>query len=364
MSEEKIKDANTDGGSSQQDDSEEEIPFEERFKKTVEKMQPYIIRLREARKKLIFINLSITILAGIILLLLVNNYYTSTVTILPDYGNKETSLSQLSGLASLAGVNLGQNTPTEIYQNLLTSEVILRPVIYAKYLTENFRDSVNLIQYFKIKSDASLSIALRKRKMFLKEYNSLIINNLSTAIDRMSQILTITVTMPEAQLSADVVNNITKSLENYVQTQRKSYASDQEKYIEKRILQVKDSLNIAENVLTRFNEQNRAIAQSPLLQLQQERLTRNVDISNTVYLELRKQLELARIDEINDTPIVNVQEYANNPVIKSGPHRLTLLIIILFFSLFITVTYYLYGNLLKKYWQYLEKGLKSNQIKE
>ena len=67
---------------------------------------------------------------------------------LPEYGSKSTTLSGLSQLASLAGVKVGEGAPTEIYQNLLTSETVLEPVIYAKYKTEEYKDSVNLIQYF------------------------------------------------------------------------------------------------------------------------------------------------------------------------------------------------------------------------
>ena len=59
-------------------------------------------------------------------------------------------LSQLSGLASLAGVKVGESAPTEIYQNLISSETVLQDVIYAKYQTKEFPDSVNLIEYFEM----------------------------------------------------------------------------------------------------------------------------------------------------------------------------------------------------------------------
>lgn len=335
---------------------EEEISFEERFKQTVEVVRPYFTRLWAAKKKFVFINFIVAVVFALILVFLKHNYYRSTITILPDYGNKQNTLSQLSGLASLAGVNVGNSSPTQIYQNLVTSEAVLRPVIYAKYKTEKYPDSaVNLIQYFKIKPNKNLPPALQKRKMFLQEMKGLANGRVSTDIDRMTQILTITVTMPEPQLSADVVNKIVESLENYVQTQRKSYASDQEKYISKRIGQVKDSLALAEDTLTKFNEQNRDITQSPQLQLQQTRLIRNVTILNSVYLELKKQLELAKIDEINDTPIINVRDYAKNPIVKAGPHRASILIIILFFSSIISGAYLVFKDDLKRYWGYVKK---------
>ena len=58
--------------------------------------------------------------------------------------------SQLSGLASIAGVKVGESAPTELYQNIVTSETVLQEVIYSKYKTQEFSDSVNLIKYFEI----------------------------------------------------------------------------------------------------------------------------------------------------------------------------------------------------------------------
>ncbi len=59
----------------------------------------------------------------------------------------------------------------------------------------------------------------------------------------MTKILNVTVTMPEAQLSADVANKLVESLDLYIRTQRKSYATEQSYYIEKRTEQIKDSLD-------------------------------------------------------------------------------------------------------------------------
>ncbi len=333
---------------------DEEISFEEGFRRTVEKLRPYAIALWLERKKFIYFNALVLVVSLLVLLLLVKNYYTSTVTILPDYGSKETSLSQLSGLASLAGVSVGGGTPTDVYQNLLTSEAVLGPVIYAKYKTEKFPDSVNLIQYFKIKPDGSLPAALKSRDMFLKEFKALTKARMTTDVDRMTKILTVTAKMPEAALSAEVVNNAVESLDNYIRTKRKSYATDQLAYIEKRMAQVNDSLTVAEDKLRDFREQNRVVLQSPELLLEQSRLSRNVEILGSVYLELSKQYELAKIDVIKDTPIVNVEGYAGNPVLKAGPKRLVTLITVMFLAVLFSGLYFAFKPSIQKYLGYIK----------
>ena len=67
---------------------------------------------------------------------------------------------------------------------------------------------------------------------------------------------------------------------------------------------------------------------------------RNVEILQTVFIELTKQLEIAKIDQIKDAPVLNVKEYAKNPVKKAGPKRANALIIIMFFSYFQQFVFY------------------------
>ncbi|MGA9294233.1 MAG: hypothetical protein WBV81_16680 [Ignavibacteriaceae bacterium] len=330
------------------------LSAEEEFRKTVSAARPRYLKLKENKWKFFWINFSIAVLTLIILFFAVSLYYESTVTILPDYGNKNTSLGQISDLAAMAGVKVGEGAPTEIYQVLVTSESVLDPVIYKKYSTKEYKDSVNLIQYFDITPDNSLSPELQKRKMFIKAFDRLSKGHLATDLDRITKVLNIKVTMPESELSALVANNIVESLDHYIRTKRKSYASEQRFYIEKRLMQVKDSLTAAENKLKNFREENRLVA-SPALLLEQGRLLRNADIQQAVFIELNKQLEIAKIDEIKETPVLNVKELAKDPIIKAGPKRGIIFIIIMFTSILLSSLYFMFRDELKKYY-WIVKG--------
>lgn len=327
--------------------------FEEKFKDLVEKLKPFFNKLWSNRKKIVIINSVVLIISLAYLLFLTKPYFQSTVTILPEYGSKSNMLSQLSGLASLAGVKVGDSAPTELYQNIITSETVLQNVVYAKYKTSEYPDSVNLIKYFEILVDDNDPV-LKKRKEFLLIYESLLQNRIATNVDRMTKILNVTVTMPEAQLSADVANNLVKALDLYIRTQRKSYATEQSFYIEKRTQQVKDSLSFAEDKLKTFREQNRITSQSPNLLLEQGRLLRNIEILQTVFIELTKQLEIAKIDQIKDAPVLNVKEFAKSPVKKAGPRRASTLITFMFLSLLISSIYFLFKDAFLKYFKLLK----------
>jgi uncharacterized protein involved in exopolysaccharide biosynthesis len=339
---EKITDQDTDK------EPEDNRSFEEKFKSFVEKVKPFLNKFWSNRKKIIIVNAAVLILTLVYLLFLTKPFYKSSITILPEYGSKSSMFSQLSGLASIAGVKVGDSAPTELYQNIITSETVLQEVIYAKYKTKEYSDSVNLIKYFEVDAKDE-NATLNKRKEFLALYETLLQGRISTDVDRMTKILNVTVTMPEAQLSADVANNLVKSLDLYIRTQRKSYATEQSYYLEKRTTQIKDSLINAENRLKSFREQNRVTSQSPNLLLEQGRLMRNVEILQTVFIELTKQLEIAKIDQIKDAPVINIKEYAKNPVKKAGPKRASSLITIMFFSFILSSLYFVFKDDVKKY---------------
>lgn len=336
-------------------DPELELSFEERFKLTVEKLRPYIKTLWEQRWKMVWINVSVAVVTVLILLFWVKPFYDSSIVILPDYGNNSKGmLSQLSGLASLAGVQVGQSDPSGIYEQLVSSEAILDSVIFQKYIVQKFDRPVNLIDYFEIDPEKDLPDSLQNRQRYLEVFKDLTKNRIKAVADVSTSILTISVRMPESRLSADVANQIAVSLNNYVVNQSSFHAKNQRIYLEKRVEEVKDSLSEAENKLKYFNENNRFVDQSPALLLIQKRLYRNVEITNAIYLELVKQLELAKLDEKKDTPIINVEQYAKDPIKKTGPQRAVLLISIMFFFFLISALYFISLSFLKKCFRILK----------
>jgi uncharacterized protein involved in exopolysaccharide biosynthesis len=322
---------------------------DEKAKEAIQRITPYIKRLWQHKSKLALINSIIGVITVLFLLFITEPYYESNIVILPEFGSKSTSLGGLSDLASLAGVNLANGAPTEIYENLVISEGVLEQVLYKKFQTEKFSKPVNLIEYFEIEADYDLDSQSNERFLFLQTYEEMVDSRITTGLDRITKILEITVEMPESKLSAKVANEIVESLDTYIRTKRKSFATQQRFYIVKRIDQVKDTLRIVENELKDFRSKNRIVEQSPGLLLEQSRLLRNVEIQQAVFIELTKQLEIAKIDEIKDTPVINIREEAKESIIKAGPPRIKILIVILFFSIVLSLCYFAFIPRVKHY---------------
>ena len=63
-------------------------------------------------------------------------------------------------------------------------------------------------------------------------------------------------------------------------------------------MEIEKDLNKAEEDLKLFRDQNRFIASSPALLLEEERLSRDVTVQTEIYISLKNQLELAKIEEV------------------------------------------------------------------
>jgi uncharacterized protein involved in exopolysaccharide biosynthesis len=251
-----------------------------------------------SRKLIGIIVVSVTVVA-IIISLLLPKYYRSTVIILPE--TNPSKLAGLSNLASLAGVNVGGEVSlSKLYPTIATSEAVLKNVIYQKYRTKSFPDSADLLKIWDI-DDKNPQLAYEAMLKSLRD-------GLEVSLDNKTSVLSISLLTKEPQLSADIVNTVASELDLFVRTKRTTNASEERKWIEGRLQDVKNDLEKSENALKDFRETNRRVSDSPQLLLEQERFIREVQINSTLYTELKKQYELTRIEEIKNIPIVNIMD--------------------------------------------------------
>ena len=277
----------------------------------------------------------VTVLAVIISFIL-PKYYKSTATILPETEkSKIGALGGLTDLASLAGVNVGEGSLVKLYPTIIKSEWVLRNVLLARYHSENFKDSVDLIQIWNIR-EATPELTYEKGLKILLEL-------LDVSMDPRTSVVTVSIETKEAQLSADIVNEGAYELDRFIRTKRTTNASEQRKWVEARLSEVKADLANSENALKDFREKNRRVFDSPELLLQQERFLREVQINSTLYAELKKQYELVKIEEIKNIPIINVMDAGRPAALKSSPQRGKIVIFAFLLSFAGAVSYVYFG---------------------
>ena len=110
------------------------------------------------------------------------------------------------------------------------------------------------------------------------------------------------------------------------------------KFINNQMLMAKDDLANSESKLTDFFKQNPLPSGNPDLQLEQGRLTRDVEESQAVYITLRQQYEIAKIEVEKDRLLVNVLDVGEAAVKKSKPNRVLITLLSFFGGLSLAVT--------------------------
>jgi hypothetical protein len=117
---------------------------------------------------------------------------------------------------------------------------------------------------------------------------------------------------------AEIALSELESLNRYYKSQT---VREKTMFIANRISSVEDELIDSEKKLKEFNEKNRQVS-SPALQLVFDRLSREVEIKQGVFLTLKQQLELAKIEEVQETSIVQILDMPQLPI---GPSNINLI---------------------------------------
>ena len=125
----------------------------------------------------------------------------------------------------------------------------------------------------------------------------------------------IKVTTNEPKFSKSLAEQVILELEKLNRFFKSQTVGEKINFIENRINAVSNELEYAELNLKAFNEKNRQVS-SPSLKLELERLTRDVEIQKGIYLTLKQQLELAKIEEIGDASVIQVLD---RPTVATYP---------------------------------------------
>ncbi len=244
--------------------------------------------------------------------------YSATVTLLPAAKVPEGGmLGQLAGLAEMQW--LGPPSYEELYGEMLHSDRILDRIIEHEWHYRDTAPPVTLLQFLQIGPGVTEIEQSRARNRLKKELRSQIIG---FSRDKATGVMQLTVTMPrEASLAAAVANHLADELDMLNRTMHQNRAAERRLFTEERLEVVSTELRAAEENLTAFLRANRAYTQSPDLMEEYNSRLRDIQALQNIWLDLKRQVEVARIDENKNLPIIEVLDRAQAPIIRSRPRR-------------------------------------------
>jgi uncharacterized protein involved in exopolysaccharide biosynthesis len=218
--------------------------------------------------------------------------------------------SPISGLLSQFGGTLGGD-PSEspnFYLELLNSRELLTRVLESRFPdpgSDNPRESARLIDILRIRSKEPG----RRMELGVKKLGK----SITGGLDAKTNLVWFSTDAEYPQLSSQIANRMMGLVSSFNRETRVSRAKSKREFLERRLDSAKTELRQAEENLKFFYEQNRGVLAAPGLKAEEARLKRAVDVQSDLFLNLQGQLEVARIDEINDAALITVIDTAVVP---------------------------------------------------
>lgn len=284
------------------------------------------------------------------------NVYTSQVTVMPEIQSKVGGLGGLGSLAGLAGLDISSATGgsvdairPDIYPDVLKSipfalHLLSQPVysekLQAKMTLKEFIDRVNGRSFITRITDIVVGTNKEDKNEKLDPKNfsqaieitkeqekliKIVQANSTAAYDKKTGILTLTTTEPDPVVAATEVRLSLEYLTNYVTTYRTEKARKQVSFLTQRVTEAKGRYQSAEYALSSYRDRNRSLFLNTA-KIDEQRLQADYLLEQSVYNELSKQLEQAKIKVQDETPVFKVLEPPTVPLRKSGPKRTFIMI--------------------------------------
>jgi len=231
-------------------------------------------------------------------------YFSRATVVLPE--NKTGNLGGLAGLATQFGVNVPTGAQVDLsspslFPELLSSRTFAELILDKEFYLDKYGKKLSLLAILTHGDEKS---KVGKDRLIADAVNKLN-NMLAFDQDPMSTISVLTVTSEEPTFSKELAEVVLIELEALSRYFRSETVREKNTFIENRIASVEGDLEESEQALKGFSERNRQIS-SPALMLEQERLKRDVEVQKGIYLTLRQQLELAKIEEVQEASVVQV----------------------------------------------------------
>lgn len=321
-----------------------------------------IRQLWEGRKTVIICTVVFMVLGFVAALTMKRTYSVSTIMVPQMNSGKSSSLSSL---ASLAGFDLGMaNSSADLsplaYPKIVSStpfqlELIYTPVHYAKvdhpvsmytYFKEYTKPSVmGVIKKYTIGLPFTILGALQKEKpeitlpgsegddspkplVLSKDEEKLlkaIAPKVTLAVDKKEGYITLSVTGSEAIQTAELAMKAQQLLSDEVIRFRTEKSQNELDYIQARYDEIKKEAESYQSLMATVSDRSQNMLTSKS-KIEMERIRSKYTVANSVYAEMAKQLEQAKMQVKKDTPVMTIIQPVTVPMQPSNSRAKTLVV--------------------------------------
>jgi len=324
-------------------------------------------------KKLIFKCSIIAAIVGVVFALFQQNIYTSSTTFIPQLSSDvKTRSSSLSGLASLAGINLGgmegsSEFPPTLYPQVVES-VPFRLDLLSSYIEVNNSELTlreyllmdnNLFNFFGTVKKYTIGLPSFILGLFKADDNYVSDSSSIYGLTEEDHELFKKLSTVFSLSINDKEGFITMSFTDQDKTVSAQVAQTAETLLQEKIIEfkVKSSKELLDFTFNQYNEKKKAFEKlqderavfvdnninisSSLFQNKLSRIESELSIAQNVVQQLASQVEQAKLQVNKDTPVFTTIKPVTIPYEKSAPKRSQIVIIFLFLGFVLSTGYVL-----------------------
>jgi uncharacterized protein involved in exopolysaccharide biosynthesis len=299
---------------------------------------------------------------GFVIAITSSKEFVATTIMVPSGSDATSKLGGLGGLAAMAGISLntsisGGDLSPIVYPQIVSSlpfqlelmktpinfSELKEPVSFYDYYSEI--EKPNLLLKYTIGLPGVIIKAIRgenpektisaglNKPLELTEKQRIVRVILSKLISLETNtkegIITLSARMPEAKAAAQLGQRGQELLQQYITEFKIKKAKANLDFIQQRFDETAQKFEAAQQQLAVFSDRNKNVSLATA-KTEEQRLTSQYNLIYSIYSELAKQLEQAKIQVKQDTPVFTIIEPISVPTKRSKPNRPMILFIWLF----------------------------------
>jgi uncharacterized protein involved in exopolysaccharide biosynthesis len=277
-----------------------------------------------------------------------------------EMSSKIGSLGGLGGLAAMAGINInsvsGNDLSPIVYPQIVASlpfqlELLKtplnfidykEPITFYDYCINKNKNNENLFLKYTLGLPGLILKAIKGNEpekpiiqndkeplsITMKQYQALLILNglISLEVNVKDGLLTLYAKMPEARAAAQLGQRTQELLQRYITEFKINKAKNNLDFIQQRYDETKQKFEAAQQSLASFRDRNKNVSVATV-KTEEETINSQYNLIYSIFSELGKQLEQAKIQVKQDTPVFIIIEPISVPIKRFKPNRPLILII-------------------------------------
>ncbi|WP_068689935.1 Wzz/FepE/Etk N-terminal domain-containing protein [Culturomica massiliensis] len=325
-----------------------------------------IRKLWRNRKLILKVTVAFMIL-GVLVALFSAKEYTAGSTLVPQSSDKKIGGS-LSGLAAMAGINLGDMTGGEvlspkIYPKVLASIPFQKDIMYTRVKFEDFDEPVTVLDYYTNEEYQRFSLGKTIVKYTIglpgvilkairgeqpepefsgsaenqiqslskdeKKCIDILKDKINLNLNEKDGYVQLSVDMPDAWSAAQLAERVQVLLQKYITEFKIEKVQSNLDFVQGRYDEAKRDFEQVQEERAIFRDANKNLI-SAKAQTEQEKLDTRYNLTLSIYTELAKQLEQAKIQVKETTPVFTIVDPVTVPIERSKPKRALICILFTF----------------------------------